>query len=841
MKNQEVDRKPSTFAQSENHDIPQKAFYLFPTFKILNMNFLTTRSMVALAVFCLMATALMAQQPKNVIVFIGDGYGIAPRTAARMALGQGQDDSRFSDDPNFRLMAADNLKYTAMVTSHSMNSWVTDSAPGATVYAAGKKGKIHNEAVAFNMDANTPVETILEYAKKQGYAVGLVTTTRVTHATPADFASHVWNRDLEDIIAAQYISSSQAEYAAIFGAGYDPVNKHWELPSPKVGVELDVILGAGARHFLPKTAPSPYKAVVDKNGNPVMNAAGTAVNLSGSRVDNLDLIQNAKDRGFVYVNSRDALRNLDLNQFANGNNKKLLGLFQSSMMDYEQDRQLNYPWEPSLADMTEIAIEVLKRKGGSKGFFLMVEGGRIDHLEHANAGGITYAPGTTTMSVSADKETFSPDDVYVSATAPVVPGIYGSDYLIKEVLAFDYAIQKGRNLLQDNNRQTLIFSTSDHECGGLTVVGLHDEADAQQNGTKIRTYAKTPKQDAASGNGTNPKPAGLTPGANWFPSYELYDFQGYKYPKPTSATTSRIVISYGSNPVVNGNNPNLGGTPGNHTPQDVWVGSDDNMNGAWASKITGRGLLDNTDLTPIIKDFYGFDKYSVWDYNMGMTLTANHNTYCQYNNVTFTMTVRNNDDYAANNVEVEFKLPQGTAYVWHLASKGLYQQYCPGGALCQTWSIPTLAPGEEATLSLTVFALTNGTPMVAKAKFLSSTLTPNHEESLSLAYDCNAFNNNGNSNKSFNLDGKTGNIEIMNVYPNPATDDVNLSFGSDFGTAASLQVLDLNGQVMMTDQLDLSKGMTSYFMSVKEFPSGTYFVLVSNGETSSVSARIVKQ
>lgn len=804
------------------------------------MNRMTTRITVALAMLCLMTTALMAQQPKNVIVFIGDGYGIAPRTAARMALGQGKDGSRFSDDANFHLMAADNLKYNAMVTSHSMNSWVTDSAPGATVYAAGKKGKIHNEAVAFNMAANTPVETILEYAKKQGYAVGLVTTTRVTHATPADFASHVWNRDLEDIIAAQYISSTQAEYAEIFGANYDPVNKHWELPRPKVGVELDVILGAGARHFLPKTDPSIYKAVLDHNGNPITNSSGAAVNLTGSRTDNNDLVKKAVNRGFTFVNSRDALMNLDLNQFAASNDKKLLGLFQSSMMDYEQDRQLFYSWEPSLADMTEIAIEVLKRKGGSKGFFLMVEGGRIDHLEHANAGGISYAPGSTTMSVSADKETPTPDDVYVSATPTAIPNVYGSDYLIKEVLAFDYAIKKGQNLLQDNSRKTLIFSTSDHECGGLTVVGLHDEADAQQNGTKIRTYAKTPKQDAASGNGSNPKPVGLTPGANWFPSYELYDFQGYKFPRPTSNTTSRIVISYGSNPVVNGNTATVGGTPGNHTPQDVWVGSDDNMNGAWAGKITGRGLLDNTDLTPIIKDFFGFSRYSVWDYNLGMTLQSNENAYCQYHNNTFTLKVKNNDQYTAENVEVEFKLPQGTAYVWHTTTKGTYQLYCPGGVYCQTWTIPTLAPGEEATLTLNVFALQNGTPMVANAKFLSSTLSFDQAQTISLPYDCTAFTGNGSGNKSA-ADGKTGSIEIKNLYPNPASDAVNLSFGSDFGTAANLQVLDLNGQVMMTDQLDLSKGLTNYSLSVKDLPNGAYFVLVNNSEAAVVSARIVKQ
>jgi alkaline phosphatase len=65
-----------------------------------------------------------------VILYIGDGFGLAPKTAARMAMGQGQDGKRFTSDPDFRILALDNLKYNATVTTHSLNSWVTDSGPG---------------------------------------------------------------------------------------------------------------------------------------------------------------------------------------------------------------------------------------------------------------------------------------------------------------------------------------------------------------------------------------------------------------------------------------------------------------------------------------------------------------------------------------------------------------------------------------------------------------------------------------------------------------------------------------------------------------------------------------
>ena len=561
--------------------------------------------LVFIALFC----TLLASAQKNVIVFIGDGYGIAPKTAARMSLGQGQPGSVFSSDAKFQLMAVDKLKYVTMVTTHSNNSWITDSAPGATVYAAGKKGKVNNEAVAFDVINGVPVETILENAKKNGYAVGLVTTTRVTHATPADFASHSWNRDLEDIIAAQYLSKSQDEYAANFGAAYDSMGKHWVLPAPKVGVELDVILGGGSRHFLPKINKG-NEIVRDSKGAVItITAGGTdTVRNIGKRSDNIDFVEIAKNRGYVYVNSRDALGNLDLTQFTATNNKKLIGLFNTSMMNYEQDRQLVAPWEPTLADMTDIAIKVLKAKS-TKGFFLMVEGGRIDHIEHANGGGITYADDKKSIKLSYDKETFSPDVIYGDTVTKPYTGIYGSDFLIKEVLAFDYAVEKGRQLLSDNTAQTLIFSTSDHECGGTALVGLHDEADFQKNGTKIRTYAATPSQDAANGGGSNPRFAGVTPGAKWFPDYTMVDFQGYKWPQAT-ATGRRIVISYGSNPLANGNGTNVGATPGNHTPADIWVGADDNVNGTWASKITGRGLMDNTDLTPIMKDFLGLTSFS---------------------------------------------------------------------------------------------------------------------------------------------------------------------------------------------------------------------------------------
>ncbi|WP_277234109.1 alkaline phosphatase [Hymenobacter sp. YC55] len=570
----------------------------------------------------------------NVIMYIGDGFGLAPKTAARMAMGQGRDGKRFNTDPNFQVLALDKLKYNATVTTHSLNSWITDSAPGASVYACGKRGKQDNEVISLDPATGQSIETILEAAKKQGYAVGLVSTARITHATPAAFASHIWFRDLEDYIAAQYIASTQPQYEAIFNASPTAsfrysAGRDWVLPTTKVGVELDVILGGGSRHFLPRNVASPYEIIRDAAGNTITDPATSApaTLTRGRRADDVDLVGYAvTQRNYGFVNSRDALNNLNLADYTGPNGKKLLGLFHASHVNFEQDRQTSAPWEPSLAEMTQAAIRVLQAKSNGKGFFLIVESGRIDHLEHANTGGITVVAGSNgnQYTVETDRPAYvgGGEANYVATPAtPRTSNVYASDYMIKEVLAFDYAIAEGRAFLNTaSNGRTLLFSTSDHECGGFAVTGLHDEADAQQNGTKIRTYSGqiTKSVAAEAGYAT---PTNLVRGdggaGGWFPEYVMTTFQGKTYPTPASATGKRIVVAYGSNPLTNGNGTrastgvgsNQGGTPGNHTPQDIWVGAEDNTNSSHAGRISGQGLLDNTALTTIMANFMNLNMF----------------------------------------------------------------------------------------------------------------------------------------------------------------------------------------------------------------------------------------
>lgn len=545
---------------------------------------------------------LFGQIKKNAILFIADGYGIAPKTALRLALGQGNEDSRVSSDPNFQILAQDKLKYTATIASHSLNSLITDSAPGASVFASGKQGKIDNEFLSFDPVSMEAIPTILEEAKKQGYAVGLVSTARITHATPAVFAAHIWNRDLEDYIACQMISKTQKEYEEIFNSSVNPSfhynpERDWILPSPKIGVEIDVLLGGGSSKFLPKNENNPNRIIKDRNGKPIIKNGTQAYLGIGSRNDDIDLIDIAKKRGFVFVNSRDALLALDLSMFSDNNNTKILGLFSASHMDYEQDRQLFYEEQPMLAEMVRVAIEILKRKS-KKGFFLMVESGRIDHLAHANIGAIDISEDGSNYLIGSDKKPLLNAFPYASGNN-IPENIYGSDYFIKEVLAYDYAVEEARKFMNNSkNGETLIIATSDHETGGFAVVGLYDK---EKKG--VRSYATEPKKDTFT-----PVPKDIKRGDEktngWFPNYELVDFQGWKWPQ-VAKDGRRIVIAYASNPLTNGNGTGINNTPGNHTASDLIVLADDNLGGKFASKFSGRGLLDNTDITPVIEEFMG--------------------------------------------------------------------------------------------------------------------------------------------------------------------------------------------------------------------------------------------
>ncbi|KAF1047251.1 MAG: Alkaline phosphatase [Herbaspirillum frisingense] len=284
---------------------------------------------------------LASQPPRNVIFFLGDGMGPVTVTAACIH-GHGEAGR----------LAMETLAQTARIKTFSLDAQTTDSAPSMAAYMTGVKMRndvisMSSDTHAFdaqlqpyqrNADATCPpgngqaVPTLLEMSKQAGKAVGVVTTTRVSHATPAATYAHVCNRDAYNTISEQ---------ATPGAPGYNPALKDG----------IDVLMGGGLRHFLPKADPL------------------------SKRNDQLDLLGQLRAAGYHYVASGTALRKFDP---AVGG--KLLGLFALSDMDFELDRVKKKLDQPSLAEMTAKAIGVLRHK--PQGYFLMVEGGRIDHALH---------------------------------------------------------------------------------------------------------------------------------------------------------------------------------------------------------------------------------------------------------------------------------------------------------------------------------------------------------------------------------------------------------------------------------------------------------------------------
>ncbi|WUR10972.1 alkaline phosphatase [[Empedobacter] haloabium] len=281
----------------------------------------------------------VAAAPKNVIFFLGDGMGLTTMTAARIyAVGEDGE------------LTMDTLPETAFVKTFSNDAQVTDSAPSMAAYMTGVK--MNNEVISMSQETKAvdpvadsagnklgnacgtangkPATTLLELAKAQGLAAGVVTTARVTHATPAATYAHICHRDLENDIATAVVPGGAGHNAALGATG------------------LDVLLGGGSQFFKPV-----------KDG--------------GKRADGRDLVAEMKAKSYAYASNAGEFAAIDASK-----TDKLVGLFTSSHMSYDLDR--DPAKEPSLADMTTKAMDVLSRNG--KGYFLMVEGGRIDHALH---------------------------------------------------------------------------------------------------------------------------------------------------------------------------------------------------------------------------------------------------------------------------------------------------------------------------------------------------------------------------------------------------------------------------------------------------------------------------
>ena len=280
---------------------------------------------------------------RNVIVFIADGSGVASNTAIRIAAGQQRGETGEEN-----VLAYEAFPHLGLVKTYSTNAQIPDSASTATAILSGVKTSNGVIGVGQVVPAGDcalalahPVATLGELAEARGMATGIVTTARLTHATPAAFYAHAANRNWED--DGLLPSGSPCK---------DIARQLIEFP-------FEVAMGGGRQHFLP--SGSSY----------IEDGAGL-------RGDGRDLMAEwrALGPGRAVVQSR-----AEFDSLAGDLPERVLGLFSPSHMAFEVDRPLDRSGEPSLAEMTRMAIEILSRD--PDGFVLLVEAGRIDHAYHA--------------------------------------------------------------------------------------------------------------------------------------------------------------------------------------------------------------------------------------------------------------------------------------------------------------------------------------------------------------------------------------------------------------------------------------------------------------------------
>ena len=335
---------------------------------------------------------------KNVILFVGDGMGISTITAARILAGQLQGEMGEDHQLSFETMP-----YSGFVKTYNVDAQTPDSAGTMTAMASGVKTDVGvigiDEAVERGNCASGKgheLVTSLELAEIAGKSTGIVSTARITHATPAATYAKSADRNWEDISDMPASESANCEDIAS-----QLVNFEKNLEARFSGVDVDgieVVMGGGRRHFLPKDA--------------AFNSADAVSAVEGDRTDARNLVtewQTTYPTG-TYVMDQTGFDAIS------DDATKVFGLFNESHMQYEADRANDVAGEPSLSQMTEKAINVLDNN--DKGFFLTVESGRIDHAHHA---GNAYNALNDTIelanAVKVAMENTNPEETLIVVTA----------------------------------------------------------------------------------------------------------------------------------------------------------------------------------------------------------------------------------------------------------------------------------------------------------------------------------------------------------------------------------------------------------------------------------------
>ncbi len=351
---------------------------------------------------------------RNVIIMLGDGMGAAHRTAARIV-------SKGYTQGKAKGMLAMDMPVTGMVMTASLNSIVTDSAPGMANYVNGNKA-VNNQEGVFPDDTidafdNPRIEYLSEFLHRlKGTSLGIVTTADVFDATPAANAVHTSNRGNGTGINDQYLDDrGLTGLKVLLGGG-----RKWYLPNASNSVSPQSANGSQRRTSTDYVLPGD-----------IVTGWGAA---TGALDNNRDLIADFQNAGFTYAPDKSAL------DYA-PNTKPLLGLFAFSNMNVAKDKtdgrrgtstvvdDYGFPNQPMLDEMTAKALDVLDRNS-PRGFILMVEGASIDKQAH----------------------------------------LMDSERWILDTIEFDRAVQVAKNYTS-THPDTLVIVTADHECSGAAIIG----------------------------------------------------------------------------------------------------------------------------------------------------------------------------------------------------------------------------------------------------------------------------------------------------------------------------------------------------------------------------------
>lgn len=266
---------------------------------------------------------------KNVIFFLGDGFSIAHRTAARI-MSKGMVEGRYGGE-----FAFDDMPYMALISTAGTDSIVTDSANGMSAYMTGHKSCVNALGVycaknKHNLE-HPKVETMGDLLRrKTKMSIGVVTNSEIEDATPAGVVAHTRKRaDFNDIVKMFY------------------------------DVKPDVIMGGGSPNWLAKST------------------------LGSKRTDEVDYIKKFEEAGYTFVSTKTEMQKA----VADGKTK-ILGLYNTGNIDGALDLKYlkkgtvsKFPDQPDVAEETRAAIDTLSKN--PDGFFLMVESARIDKYSHS--------------------------------------------------------------------------------------------------------------------------------------------------------------------------------------------------------------------------------------------------------------------------------------------------------------------------------------------------------------------------------------------------------------------------------------------------------------------------